>query len=539
MTAGDRFKQWIDDTAREWSGRLGTWAGSFIAGGLTKSSEDLEPGMIDQMREALTKLRDNPHLPPEYRAIIDKSLAEGNIMNVLFGWLYIVLGILPAVLGAGQPIGNLMNYDQERILHSFRLPPDQIIDAWLRSGKLDETLFDELDQQGWDKTRIELLKELSKIIPPLADMVRFADFSAFDPEVISRWREFYDAPGWITEPMSLIGITNEEPRDWANKYWFSHWRQPGRYELGDMYRRGLLGTPLVGSEEVGGPGGEGEAEATIKLAYKTMGYSSFWQDALLQLVREVPTRVDVRRWWDMRTIDEAELTDIYRRQGYFGKDLNNYVLWTKVYVAFPDLLARWSKGWITIEQVRSELVDLGMPADRVEEMIQTKVKAVVPEPVDEAKKVTQTAIIKWVKEDIEARWEEGVDLLMDLGYDEEGARFVLDAYIAEAGSPETYADWKKVTSEYKIAIGREAKPMPEELKQAARELLEHQQDVEELERLVKEEEANIIPVEEIPEEAEKRLTELRTRLFNAQATLQLAQTRYNGLLAEWKQTFAE
>ncbi|GAI76368.1 unnamed protein product, partial [marine sediment metagenome] len=101
-------------------------------------------------------------------------------------------------------------------------------------------------------------------------------------------------PGWVSDPMSLIGITNEPPRDWANKYWFSHWIQPGRFELGEIYRRGLLGEPLIGQEEVGGAGGEGEAEKMVKLAYRTMGYSPFWQDMLLELVREVPTRVDVR-----------------------------------------------------------------------------------------------------------------------------------------------------------------------------------------------------------------------------------------------------
>ncbi|GAI14948.1 unnamed protein product, partial [marine sediment metagenome] len=217
-----------------------------------------------------------------------------------------------------------------------RLDPLSIINLWRRDPETYEQYFDDLRDQGWSDERLEALRELAKILPPLPDMVRFADFSAFDPEVIAEWRQFYDAPDWIREPMALIGITNEEPRDWANKYWFSHWIQPGRYELGEIYRRGLLGEPLVGQEEIGKPKEEGDAEFMVKLAFRTMGYSSFWQENLLQLVREVPTRVDVRRWWDMRTIDETELRSIYQRRGYFGKDLENYVTWTKVYVAFPD-----------------------------------------------------------------------------------------------------------------------------------------------------------------------------------------------------------
>ncbi|GAI52064.1 unnamed protein product, partial [marine sediment metagenome] len=113
-----------------------------------------------------------------------------------------------------------------------------------------------------------------------------------------------------------------------------------------------------------------------------MGYSAYWQDLLLELVKAVPTRVDVRRFWDMRTIDEARLREIYHAQGYYGKDLEDYVLWTKVYVAFPDLIARFTKGWITEDDVRSELIALGMPAERVETMIQTKIKKVAGERVE-------------------------------------------------------------------------------------------------------------------------------------------------------------
>ncbi|GAJ24402.1 unnamed protein product, partial [marine sediment metagenome] len=193
--------------------------------------------------------------------------------------------------------------------------------------------------------RIEAFQELVKVIPPLSDMVRFADYSAFDPEVIEKWREFYDAPDWIREPMALVGIIE----DWADKYWFSHWVQPGRFELGEMHRRDLI------------------TDDEVKLAYRTMGYSEYWQEKLLNLVKAVPTRVDVRRWWDMQTIDEDRLRQIYHAQGYYDQDLEDYVLWTKVYVAFPDLIARWRNGWITEEDVKSELTTLGMPEERATE----------------------------------------------------------------------------------------------------------------------------------------------------------------------------
>jgi len=330
-----------------------------------------------------------------------------------------------------QTVGTLvpqalrrMEQAEERTAQTYRLDPISLITGWRRDPAAYEKYFDDLRDQGWSDERIEALKFFNDQYPPVPDIVRFADFGSFDPEVIAAWREFYDAPSWITEPMSLIGIPNEAPADWANKYWFSHWVQPGRYELGDMYRRGLMGTPLIGGEEIGKPGGEGEAEKIIKMAYRTMGYSSFWQERLLQLVREIPTRVDVRRWWDMRTIDETELRSIYQRRGYFGKDLENYVTWTKVYVAFPDLIARWKNGWITIDEVRAELTGYGMPAARMEELLETKFKATAGDKTAAERDITKTDIIKGVKKGVITRGE-GMELLMDLGYDEADADYIL------------------------------------------------------------------------------------------------------------------
>ncbi|GAJ12607.1 unnamed protein product, partial [marine sediment metagenome] len=77
------------------------------------------------------------------------------------------------------------------------------------------------------------------------------------------------------------------------------------------------------------------------------------REDLFKLFRAVPTRVDVRRFWDMRTIDEPRLRDIYQAQGYWEEDLEDYVMWTKVYVDFPDLMARYKNGWINLEDVKT------------------------------------------------------------------------------------------------------------------------------------------------------------------------------------------
>jgi len=423
-TPAERFTEWIDNVSAQWKDRLRGWMVSWAVRSITDALEDMTPEQKTAVDAITDHIREDPHIPDYLKSFLEQSKKKGHPALIIVAIIFGVLMVYTMIVGAFRPVGTLTEYEQERATKSFRLDPLSIIDLWRRDPETYEKYFDDLRDQGWSDERLEALRELAKILPPLPDMTRFADFSAFDPEVIAKWRQFYDAPSWIADPMALIGITNEEPRDWANKYWFSHWIQPGRYELGEIYRRGLLGKPLVGQEEIGLPKEEGDAEFMVKLAFRTMGYSSFWQENLLQLVREVPTRVDVRRWWDMRTIDETELRSIYQRRGYFGKDLENYVTWTKVYVAFPDLIARWRNGYITIDEVRAELTGYGMPAERVEELLETKMKTTAGDKTAAERDITKTDIYKGVKQGVITRGE-GMELLMDLGYDEDDADYLL------------------------------------------------------------------------------------------------------------------
>jgi len=534
VTPAERFKGWIDSLADYWKDRLSGWMVSWFAKGGTKLLEDFEPAAIDSVKDILLKVRDDPNTPDELKALINKVITPGNPIVVVLGVLLLV-GMMSGTLSAlFLPLNKVTSYKVDRGVESFRLDPLTITKAWLRNKPGYDWLWDDLAELGWSDDKIAVAKELAHIIPPLADMVRFADFSSFDPVVIAKWREFYDAPSWISEPFSLLGVTNEAPKDWANKYWFSHWRQPGRYELGDMYRRGLLGTPLIGGEEIGQPGEPGEAEETIKLAYKTMGYSAFWQDSLLELVREIPTRVDVRRWWDMRTIDETELRSIYQRQGYFGKDLENYVEWTKVYVALPDIVARMKNGWVTPEAAKEQLLALFTDKARGQELWETKVRPEGAAIVEEERQLTITDITMWLKK-YPDKMEEGIELIMDLGYSRADAEFKIAARVAAlSGSPETYAEWKDLTTKWRIATGKEATPMPEELKRAADEVVKVTKEVASLEEAIKLEEDKLIAAEVLPEEATVQVTELRVTLHRAEAELQRVKQEYDRQVAEWK-----
>ena len=330
----DKFEEWRTDFSHGLAGFLVTVLGRGVELTLDIVGKTMKPALMPMIDKVLA----DPDMPPEIKEIFTQlKTTEGQWQALVMGGMAgtAVGGVSSSLLGpifekVNQKISNQIRqfifdyqfvlathlrgletsfdifndlryrgYNEERIellkqLLWLRLDPVTIQQIWLRDKGAYDHLWKDLHDQGWDEERIGVWKELAHIIPPLADMVRFADFGSFDPEIIDIWREFYDAPSWIVEPMSKIGITGE----WANKYWFSHWRQPGRYELGLMRVRDYID------------------DTTVKNAYRTQGYSSYWQELLLKLAYEPFTRVDVRRMYKVEVLDQAGVKRAYMDLGY-------------------------------------------------------------------------------------------------------------------------------------------------------------------------------------------------------------------------------
>ncbi|GAJ02577.1 unnamed protein product, partial [marine sediment metagenome] len=253
MTAGERFQGWIGGAASFFADRARNWMASWLLKGVEDTFEDLET----KPRETLTKILDeliaSPDTPDTIKPTLEKIRAHKSP-----AWLTTILimvggMLLATVFSQFTPTIGGIRYAAERLAKLHRLDPAEVIAAWRRDPEKYEKYFEDLKDQGWDDDRIEALKfytllrldpltitllyrrnpeeyeklwqdlkdqgwdderidaykELVNIIPPLSDMVRFADFGSFDPEIIELWREFYDAPDWIAEPMALLGVTRE------------------------------------------------------------------------------------------------------------------------------------------------------------------------------------------------------------------------------------------------------------------------------------------------------------------------------------------
>lgn len=402
MNPADRLRDWIESLSESWKDRLRGWVGRSIAEAAVKFLDDAEPEARDNVKDVLIKIRDNPNTSPELKAIVERALEPKS-------WIQIVVLIGMVVVMVIQAIGTMfppglkrMEYGEERVAHTYRLDPISLMTGWRRDPAAFEQYFDDLRDQGWTDDRIEALKFFTLFMPSAQDLVNWQAKEVFEPDMVSKYGLDDEFAGLDLTLFGKIGVTEEQARN----FWRAHWEHPELRTIIEMLRR----TDFT--------------EADMADWFRLVEIPPYWRDKLIQISYEVPTRVDVRRWWDMRTIDEARLREIYAHQGYHGKDLDDYILWTKVYVAFPDLIARWKNGWISIDEVRAELIGYGMPAQRVEELLETKFKSTEGDRVTGERDVTKTDIIKGVKKAVITRGE-GMELLMDLGYDEDEADYIL------------------------------------------------------------------------------------------------------------------
>jgi len=408
MGLGDRFSEWVEERRQVWGDALGTWFLDRIASGLTKSFEDMEPGAIAAYREGLTELSKEELLPPGIKTVIDRALQEGNILTVIQGYFMLMITAVPSLLSSGQPLGNMINYKHEQLVHSYRFDPLSVINAWRRKPETWTGLFQDLKDRGFDDDRIQALKDITEFLPSADEQTLWLAREVFEPEMVRKYGLDDETPNYADTDFSKIGVS---PEQMVNK-WRAHWDHASYIQIIEMFRRGLI------------------TEQDFYEWFKLVEIGPFWRDNLIEISKAWPTRVDVRRWWDMRTIDEPELRRLYAGMGYDGVNLDNYITWTKVYTEFPSLLARWSKGWITTDELRSRTIALGMPAARVETFIREKIEADQPERTSAERDITKTDIYKGVKQERITR-DQGLELLQDLGYDPDEADYLLAINIPE------------------------------------------------------------------------------------------------------------
>lgn len=429
MGIADRIEGTIENWSGKWGSRLAGWFGSWTSGAAVKVLELLEPEAVANVDEILAEVEKNQAIPAPIRGMITRARGARQPVHFLVVAAAAIIILIPMILGLFQPLQRILNYAQERLFHSGRMDWMTAIDAWRRGFITETRLNQTLEDHGFDDQDTATLKNVSLFFPSAQDLITWQAREVFEPAMIAKYGLMDEFETLNLELFHKAGISDEQ----SGNYWMAHWEHAAFNQVVEMLRRGLV-----------------EIEDVWEW-FRLVEIPPYWRDKLIGIMWNVPTRVDVRRFWDMRTIDETRLREIYTAQGYHGKDLDDYVLWTKVYVAFPDLVARWKNGWITMDDIRSELTALGMPPDRVNELIQTKIQADEPERIKSERDLTKTDIYKGVKQNRITR-AQAVELLQELGFSADEADYLLDINIP-VDDQDDQVEYKKLTkSDIKAAV---------------------------------------------------------------------------------------
>jgi hypothetical protein len=436
MGLGDRITEWIEERRKEWGDALGTWLLDRLAGGMTKSLEGLEPGAIEAYSAGLDKVIADPNIPEDIKVFLRKANTTGNPISAIGGMIFMVLQSAGVVLGGSQPLSNILRYQQDSVLRTFRFDPLNAVTAWRRDPIKYAGIFEDLTEQGWTADRIEALKFVTQFLPNADEQTLWLAREVFEPAMIDKYGLDDELPIYTATDFAKIGVT---PEQMTNK-WRAHWQHASWIQVVEMLYRGLI------------------TEDDVRQWFRLVEIPPYWRQLLIDSAYAWPTRVDVRRWWDMRTITEDRLRELYAGMGYRGENLDDYVTWTKVYTEFPSLLARWQKGWITLEDIRRELRALGIPDERIEVFIQEKIEAEEPERTAADRSITITDIYKGVRTERISR-AQAIELLQELGFDEDEADYKLAVNVPE-DEVESVALVRKL-SKADILAGLKAGVLPE------------------------------------------------------------------------------
>ena len=200
--------------------------------------------------------------------------------------------------------------DQAEILinSADSIPPFEILLAqWFR-GIIDTEGFDsELKSQGYTPPRIEALKEVGYFLPPVQDLVTMAVREVFSPEKAAANGQFDDFPPDFEFWAEKQGLT----KDWALKYWASHWVLPSPQMGFEMFQRGVI------------------TEQRLKDLMAALDIMPRWRDELIKISYNPITRVDIRRIHQLLDKDTDWLIRRYQDVGYSPDDARELAEFTE------------------------------------------------------------------------------------------------------------------------------------------------------------------------------------------------------------------
>jgi hypothetical protein len=453
MTAGDRFKVWIEGLSTAWGAQLGKWAAGFVMGGIEGIADKIGEKASMQLQTTIAEL-EKGGIPPVLQPIIGELKSPTGEISALsgIGFLNRVVGSIkgdifeyftrslthgmsysadfylprPELLLSNYLLGISPDKDDlydkmrshgippeatDKILASMKTlyPSDIVASAWLRDkAKYGQYWDDVYKVMGLDKNlrpdqmRIELLQELAYKIPGVQDIIRYVVKEAYSPEIYKTFGQDQEYPSIAEADAEKTGVRPDQ----LMKEWISHWDLPSVGQGFEMLHRGII------------------TQEQLTLLLKAKDIMPFWRDKLTDISWTLPGRIEVRMMAQLGLVDKDYIKDILRKDGLAEEYLDDIADMNIVRGIRSDIQTRYTKGWLNSDGVLTELTASGLSPQVVDRLYQWIVKNVKPERTATERNLTTAEIVKGVKKGI-IDWSDGTERLMALGYDEDEAAYIM------------------------------------------------------------------------------------------------------------------
>lgn len=382
--------------------RLFIWGWEFAAevavNVFDASMKILKPGMLRMFGPLADKYYNDAAMPPEFKEMwgrVKSETGESGIVGMILTIIPTIIGLIQGVFGAFADRqrhavemfvqSHLPSLNELSLFHRLGLIADnvyvqmraqtgvraEVIAAYeemsnniLDVGEImagrwrglltDDDFFRLLKRRGYDEKAVSVLDDLSKLIPPISDLIRFQVREAFNDSVSSKFGYDDDYPSELDPYIKRQGFAP----DWAKRYWRAHWQLPSPTQAYEMLHRGLID------------------QSDLETLLRTSDYPSFWRDKLMKQSYHVLTRVDVRRLIQAGMINREKAKKTYLEMGY--KDDDAELLTEFAYQGIStnekdltksEILNMYEDGLIDRDAVAGMLVKMGYDQNESEQLL--------------------------------------------------------------------------------------------------------------------------------------------------------------------------
>ncbi|GAI19405.1 unnamed protein product, partial [marine sediment metagenome] len=170
---------------------------------------------------------------------------------------------------------------------------DLLLLKW-RGEITDEYFTTGMVKLGFLIDDIPKFEKVRRFMPNVRDLVVFSAKEVFEEDMVEAVGLDDEFENLDLSWFAKVGVDEET----AKMFWRSHWDHPSWIRVSDMFHRGLI------------------TEDDLERWFRLVEFPPFWREALKGVLYTLPTRVDLRRFYDFGIIDYETLVAEYRIAGY-------------------------------------------------------------------------------------------------------------------------------------------------------------------------------------------------------------------------------